>query len=241
MAIQGSEVEPLIGLAELARREGDFSGADAFYRQALSREADNQDALWGRIQLHRQWRGPRQAEQVYWRYSAAQRARVAPLRRAWLREQSVEQLARARASGDSAAVSSALEELLRYPPLSPWQRLDAAEAMIELVDSERADQYMAKTPGVSGGAEGVFAYALYLSARGRSGLAIEQLRSIPRARRSNAMRSNLLRLEFAQAVAGLPVDDRQGRLQSLQALEERYRDDADTQLSLAEMWWQEGE
>ena len=241
LAIEGSEVEPLIGLAELARREGDFSGADAFYRQALSHEADNQDALWGRIQLHRQWRGPRQAEQVYWRYSAAQRARVAPLRRAWLREQSVEQLARARESGDRAAVSSALEELLRYPPLSPWQRLDAAEAMIELGDSERADQYMAKTPGVSGDAEGVFAYALYLSARGRPGLAIEQLRSIPRARRSNAMRSNLLRLEFAQAVAGLPVDDRQGRLQSLQALEERYRDDADTQLSLAEMWWQEGE
>jgi len=241
LSIQSAEVEPLIGLADLSRGEGDFAAADTFYRQALSQEPLNTDALWGRIQLHRQWRGHDQAEQLYRRYSVEQQASVAELRTAWRRQQSAELLAQARASGDPVALASALDALLEYPPLSPWQRLDAAQAMVELGDSGRADQYMAQTPRVSGDAEGIFAYALYLSSRGQRAQAVEQLRSIPKARRSDAMRSNLLRMEFEQAVAGLPSDDRQNRLQQLQDLEDQYKDSPDTRLSLAQMWWREGE
>ncbi len=241
LSIQSAEVEPLIGLADLSRGEGDFAAADTFYRQALSQEPLNTDALWGRIQLHRQWRGHDQAEQLYRRYSVEQQASVAELRTAWRRQQSAELLAQARASGDPVALASALDALLEYPPLSPWQRLDAAQAMVELGDSGRADQYMAQTPRVTGDAEGIFAYALYLSSRGQRAQAVEQLRSIPKARRSDAMRSNLLRMEFEQAVAGLPSDDRQNRLQQLQDLEDQYKDSPDTRLSLAQMWWREGE
>ncbi|WP_161624246.1 cellulose synthase subunit BcsC-related outer membrane protein [Spongiibacter marinus] len=241
LSIQRAEVEPLIGLADLSRGEGDFAAADTFYRQVLSREALNTDALWGRIQLHRQWRGHDQAEQLYRRYSVEQQASVAELRTAWWRQQSAELLVQARASGDPVAVASALDALLEYPPLSPWQRLDAAQAMVELGDSGRADQYMAQTPRVSGDAEGIFAYALYLSSRGQRAQAVEQLRSIPKARRSDAMRSNLLRMEFEQAVAGLPGDDRQNRLQQLQDLQGQYKDSPDTRLRLAQMWWREGE
>ncbi len=235
-----SALEPLLRLAEIARRQADPAGAERYFQQVLQRDSLNVDALWGRIQLARESGGERAAERQYERYSLAQRRQLMELRRAYQSQTLAAQLRAATAAGRREDMAAIVEQLLSVKPRSPWLQSEVAQAMAALGEVGRADRYMADAARADSSDDMAFAHALYLSGRGQRREAIALLQSIPAGQRSASMQANLQRLQFDEASSELASSDAERRKQ-LRELAQRFGDDPVARLRIARLWLDAGD
>ena len=187
IATDPSEVTAQVLLGEMLLANGDPRGAEAAYRMALRRQADNPDAIRGLVgALAAQGRGDEALEFAN-RLNTEQQAKAGGINK--LRgEAQAAQARAAEARGDLGAARSLFEDALLNNPDDPWLRLDLARIYVRqgAVGNARSmmDGLLATHPDMT---DALYASAL-LSAETQdwpAGLA--QLDRIPAAQRTPAM------------------------------------------------------
>ncbi|AQH01282.1 cellulose synthase [Burkholderia sp. KK1] len=187
IATNPSDVTAQVLLGEMLLANGDPRGAEAAYRMALRRQADNPDAIRGLVgALAAQGRGDEALEFAN-RLNTEQQAKAGGINK--LRgEAQAAQARAAEARGDLGAARSLFEDALLNNPDDPWLRLDLARIYVRqgAVGNARSmmDGLVAAHPDMT---DALYASAL-LSAETKDWAAgLAQLERIPAAQRTSAM------------------------------------------------------
>ncbi|NKI17842.1 tetratricopeptide repeat protein [Spongiibacter sp. KMU-166] len=233
--------EPFVVLGEIAWAQQDFNGAEAFYYEALRRDPYSEAALWGRVQMRYEKSGFNAAQALVNSYGPAERKAIASSWAGLKRDNAIQHLEKIRRSGSTAQIASAIDNVIAQEPLSAWQRSDVVEAMQQIGQAERADQYMERWASRDRSPEMQFAYALYLSKRGEELMAIAVLERIPESRRSDAMNNNLARLQLNAELNRTADIDNESEIEAIARLEERFAGQDGPLLRVANRWFDVGE
>ena len=145
-------------------------------------------------------------------------------------------------NGKITEANMILERLLSAPPESPWLRSEIADSLRLMGKTERANTLM-QIWSKEVSAEMSFAYALYLARYGETAEAIAQLVGIPERDRSDAMVSNLNRLEKNQAFETLAIlvkNDSVAAIKNIDRLKVKYVSNIDLMLLLIDFQFQLG-
>ena len=187
IAMNPRQVQGPISLADLQAAQGQFDSAETTYRQALSLDAGNPDALRGLVSVLAQNGKLGESQRLIDGLSDAQRERLGDLRvlRAAI---AVGQARDAERSGDLAGARKALEEAVRNDPQNVWARYDLAQVYLKSDASGKArqtiDEMLKANPQR---AEALYASALFSSRLGEWQSAQRSLAQVPAAQRSAAM------------------------------------------------------
>lgn len=187
IAMNPRQVQGPISLADLQAAQGQFDSAETTYRQALSLDAGNPDALRGLVSVLAQNDKLGESQRLIDGLSDAQRERLGDLRvlRAAI---AVGQARDAERSGDLAGARKALEEAVRNDPQNVWARYDLAQVYLKSDASGKArqtiDEMLKANPQR---AEALYASALFSSRLGEWQSAQRSLAQVPTAQRSAAM------------------------------------------------------
>lgn len=145
--------------------------------------------------------------------------------------------------GDTVTANTIVDTLLSDPPTSPWLRSDIADSLHLIGQEQRADKQMQIWSIETPTPEMKFAYALYLARHGNTPEAINQLTAISKEKRSDAMTSNLNRLEMSQTFGSLYVlakDDPDAAEREIERLKIKYSSNPDATMSLIDIQYQLG-
>lgn len=187
IAMNPRQVQGPVSLADLQAAQGQFDSAETTYRQALSLDAGNPDALRGLVSVLAQNGKLGESQRLIDGLSDAQRERLGDLRvlRAAI---AVGQARDAERSGDLAGARKALEEAVRNDPQNVWARYDLAQVYLKSDASGKArqtiDEMLKANPQR---AEALYASALFSSRLGEWQSAQRSLAQVPAAQRSAAM------------------------------------------------------
>ncbi|MBG8561471.1 BCSC C-terminal domain-containing protein [Pseudomonas qingdaonensis] len=187
IAMNPRQVQGPVSLADLQAAQGQFDSAETTYRQALSLDAGNPDALRGLVSVLAQNGKLGESQRLIDGLSDAQRERLGDLRvlRAAI---AVGQARDAERSGDLAGARKALEEAVRNDPQNVWARYDLAQVYLKSDASGKArqtiDEMLKANPQR---AEALYASALFSSRLGEWQSAQRSLAQVPTAQRSAAM------------------------------------------------------
>ena len=187
IAMNPRQVQGPVSLADLQAAQGQFDSAETTYRQALSLDAGNPDALRGLVSVLAQNGKLGESQRLIDGLSDAQRERLGDLRvlRAAI---AVGQARDAERSGDLAGARKALEEAVRNDPQTVWARYDLAQVYLKSDASGKArqtiDEMLKANPQR---AEALYASALFSSRLGEWQSAQRSLAQVPTAQRSAAM------------------------------------------------------
>lgn len=187
IAMNPRQVQGPVSLADLQAAQGQFDSAETTYRQALSLDAGNPDALRGLVSVLAQNGKLGESQRLIDGLSDAQRERLGDLRvlRAAI---AVGQARDAERSGDLAGARKALEEAVRNDPQDVWARYDLAQVYLKSDASGKArqtiDEMLKANPQR---AEALYASALFSSRLGEWQSAQRSLAQVPAAQRSAAM------------------------------------------------------
>ena len=179
-------------MAELLRRQGKQREAEGYYREALTRDPTNKDALAGLYQvLTAQGRDVR-SEPLLANIDPTTRNRI----QAGASQDIAEKL-RVQAKGLEKSAPERAEALLRQAmqtdPSSPWIRYDLATLLARLGRVTEAQPLIDELIA-TGRPESIFAAAVYYSEQRRTGEAVALLDQIPANQRSakmNTLRNDL--------------------------------------------------
>jgi cellulose synthase operon protein C len=174
-------------MADLLRRQGKQREAEGYYRDALSRDPTNKDALAGLYQvLTAQGRDVR-GEALLANIDATTRNRI----QSDAAQQTAERL-RVQAKGLENSVPDRAEALYRQAlqadPSSPWIRYDLAKQLARMGRVAEAQPLIDELIA-SGRPESLFAAAVYYSEQQRTGEAVALIDQIPANQRSAKMNS----------------------------------------------------
>ncbi|MFM0322514.1 cellulose biosynthesis protein BcsC [Caballeronia glebae] len=187
IAIDPSDVTAQVLLGEMLLANGDARGAEAAYRMALRRQADNPDAIRGLVgALAAQGRGDEALEFAN-RLNTEQQAKAGGINK--LRgEAQAAQARAAEARGDLGAARSLFEDALLNNPDDPWLRLDLARIYVRqgAVGNARSmmDGLLATHPDMT---DALYASALLSAETQDWSAGLAQLERIPSAQRTSAM------------------------------------------------------
>ncbi|MCO7506917.1 MULTISPECIES: cellulose biosynthesis protein BcsC [unclassified Pseudomonas] len=187
IAMNPRQVQGPVSLADLQAAQGQFDSAETTYRQALSLDAGNPDALRGLVSVLAQNGKLGESQRLIDGLSDAQRERLGDLRvlRAAI---AVGQARDAERSGDLAGARKALEEAVSNDPQNVWARYDLAQVYLKSDASGKArqtiDEMLKANPQR---AEALYASALFSSRLGEWQSAQRSLAQVPTAQRSAAM------------------------------------------------------
>lgn len=251
-----------VAYAGWAEAQGRSADALDYYRQALRRDAESSSALRGSFRLREQAAGRVAALAWLESLTANQRRILAPQRDAIELAMHLAELEALAVNADANPeqvvdrAKALLAATQQGATLSPWQRRDLAMTLREAGEPEWADRLMAgwaeadgpggeDAPTPTPNNEMLFAYALYLSSSGELPAARDVLSRVPEAERSAAMTRSLTRWQIDLAFDHLSVP-REGSLtgaqrRQLDQLEQRYVDEEEAQLRIAEIWLAAGE
>lgn len=229
-------------LAELALVQKDETQALRYYNIALSKNRVDETALRGWFNLQISFYGEEKAlEKGHQLSSGAQKVlaeRFHDIEISLL----MSTLTVVMNNGDIDQANVILEQLVSDPPASPWQRSEVADYLRLTGQTERADKQML-TWSKEATAEMSFAYALYLARYGKTSDAIAQLTAISESNRSDAMVSNLNRLEQNQTFGALYIlakRDPVAAEKEIARLKTKYASNPDAMLSLIDIQFQLG-
>ncbi|OEF27291.1 hypothetical protein A1QC_06510 [Vibrio rumoiensis 1S-45] len=229
-------------LAELALAQKQYSQADKHYLMALKQEPLNETALRGRMDIRVEQKGDMAAYKFAQGYTPAQRRIVQDKISGLYSAALLADVHQALAVGDNYVATIKLNELLKNPPTSPWDRADIADALQTTGDPVRANQLM-KQWSQNKDPETQFAYALYLSRHGQTDQAINVLQGIPAKQRSQSVQNNLVRLKvdlaFEQLSALMQTDPDAAKGKIDQMLAE-YQGQPQAEVRLIEMEYKLG-
>ena len=174
-------------MADLLRRQGKQREAEGYYRDALSRDPTNKDALAGLYQvLTAQGRDVR-GEALLANIDATTRNRI----QSDAAQQTAERL-RVQAKGLENSAPDRAEALYRQAlqadPSSPWIRYDLAKQLARMGRVAEAQPLIDELIA-SGRPESLFAAAVYYSEQQRTGEAVALIDQIPANQRSAKMNS----------------------------------------------------
>lgn len=129
IASKPRQVEAYVALGSLQAEQGQLDNAQATYRQALSLESDNPEALLGLVTVLSQSGQASQGVRLIEGLSPAQQKRLGDLRplRAAV---AVGQAKNAERSGDLKGAIAAQGEAVRNDPQNPWVRFDLARLYV---------------------------------------------------------------------------------------------------------------
>ncbi|WP_175942072.1 cellulose synthase subunit BcsC-related outer membrane protein [Caballeronia sp. BCC1704] len=187
IAIDPSDVTAQVLLGEMLLANGDPRGAEAAYRMALRRQADNPDAIRGLVgALAAQGRGD-EALAFANKLNTEQQAKAGGINT--LRGQAQAAQARAaEARGDLGAARSLFEDALLNMPDDPWLRLDLARIYVRqgAVGNARSmmDGLLATHPDMT---DALYASALLSAETQDWSAGLAQLDRVPQAKRTSAM------------------------------------------------------
>ncbi|MDR5857651.1 cellulose synthase subunit BcsC-related outer membrane protein [Caballeronia sp. LZ062] len=187
IAINPSDVTAQVLLGEMLLANGDPRGAEAAYRMALRRQADNPDAIRGLVgALAAQGRGDEALEFAN-RLNTEQQAKAGGINT--LRGQAQAAQARAaEARGDLGAARSLFEDALLNLPDDPWLRLDLARIYVRqgAVGNARSmmDGLLAAHPDMT---DALYASALLSAETQDWSAGLAQLDRVAQAQRTSAM------------------------------------------------------
>ena len=223
IAVNPSDVTAQTLLGETLLASGDARGAEAAYRMALRRQADNPDAIRGLVgALAAQGRGDEALEFAN-RLNAEQQAKAGGINK--LRgEAQAAQARAAEARGDLGSARSLFEDALLNNPDDPWLRLDLARIYVRqgAVANARSmmDGLLATHPDMT---DALYASALLSAETQDWSAGLAQLERIPVAQRTTAMTALQHRLWVHQqadlAVRQARAGQRQQAFATLQAAE----------------------
>ena len=229
-------------LAELALVQKDETQALRYYNIALSKNRVDETALRGWFNLQISSYGEEKAvEKGHQLSSGAQRVLAERFHEIEI-SLLMSTLTIAMNNGDIDQANVILEQLVSDPPASPWQRSEVADSLRLTGQTERADKQML-TWSKEATAEMSFAYALYLARYGKTSDAIAQLTAISESNRSDAMVSNLNRLEQNQTFGALYIlakRDPVAAEKEIDRLKTKYASNPDAMLSLIDVQFQLG-
>ncbi|MEL0628827.1 cellulose synthase subunit BcsC-related outer membrane protein [Psychromonas aquatilis] len=196
--LQPDTVNAYNALAELAFIQKQYSVAEKYYLITLKKQPLNKNALIGRIDIREEQQNKLAAYRFSQGYSAAQRKVVRSQIGALYSDVLLADLKQALAENNYQTATDKVNQLLKNPPSSVWDKADIAYALQTMGEATRADRLMKqwssnKDPNFQ------FAYALYLSRYGETETAIEVLQAIPPKQRTTAMQNNLDRLSLSLA------------------------------------------
>jgi tetratricopeptide (TPR) repeat protein len=179
-------------LADLLRRQGKQREAEGYYRDALSRDSTNKDALAGLYQVVTAQGRDVRGEPLLANIDATTRNRI----QSDAAQQAGERL-RVQAKGLESSAPDRAEALYRQAmqadPSSPWIRYDLAKQLARMGKVAEA-QPLIDDLIASGRPESLFAAAVYYSEQQRTGEAVALLDQIPanqRSARMNSLRNDL--------------------------------------------------
>ncbi len=187
IAVDPSDVTAQVLLGEMLLANGDPRGAEAAYRMALRRQADNPDAIRGLVgALAAQGRGD-EALAFANKLNTEQQAKAGGI--STLRGQAQAAQARAaEARGDLGAARSLFEDALLNMPDDPWLRLDLARIYVRqgAVGNARSmmDGLLATHPDMT---DALYASALLSAETQDWSAGLAQLDRVPQAKRTSAM------------------------------------------------------
>lgn len=187
IAIDPSDVTAQVLLGEMLLANGDPRGAEAAYRMALRRQADNPDAIRGLVgALAAQGRGD-EALAFANKLNTEQQAKAGGINT--LRGQAQAAQARAaEARGDLGAARSLFEDALLNMPDDPWLRLDLARIYVRqgAVGNARSmmDGLLATHPDMT---DALYASALLSAETQDWSAGLAQLDRVAQAKRTSAM------------------------------------------------------
>ncbi len=179
-------------LADLLRRQGKQREAEGYYRDALSRDPTNKDALAGLYQVVTAQGRDVRSEPLLANIDAATRNRI----QSDAAQQTGERL-RVQAKGLESSAPDRAEALYRQAmqadPSSPWIRYELAKQLARMGKVAEAQPLIDELIA-SGRPESLFAAAVYYSEQQRTGEAVALLDQIPanqRSARMNSLRNDL--------------------------------------------------
>ena len=187
IAVNPSDVTAQTLLGDMLLNNGDPRGAEAAFRMALRRQADNPDAIRGLVgALAAQGRGDEALEFAN-RLNAEQQAKAGGINT--LRgEAQAAQARTAEARGDLGAARSLFEDALLNLPDDPWLRLDLARIYVRqgAVGNARSmmDGLVAAHPEMT---DALYASALLAAETQDWSTGLAQLERVPAAQRTPAM------------------------------------------------------
>ncbi|WP_250500894.1 cellulose synthase subunit BcsC-related outer membrane protein [Caballeronia sp. GAWG1-5s-s] len=187
IAIDPSDVTAQVLLGEMLLANGDPRGAEAAYRMALRRQADNPDAIRGLVgALAAQGRGD-EALAFANKLNAEQQAKAGGINTLRGQAQAAQGRA-AEARGDLGAARSLFEDALLNMPDDPWLRLDLARIYVRqgAVGNARSmmDGLLATHPDMT---DALYASALLSAETQDWSAGLAQLDRVAQAKRTSAM------------------------------------------------------
>ncbi|MBV6288885.1 cellulose synthase subunit BcsC-related outer membrane protein [Pseudomonas aegrilactucae] len=237
IAMNPRQVQGHISLADLQAAQGQFDTAEVTYRQALSLDAGNPDALRGLVSVLAQNGKLSESQRLIDGLSDAQRQRLGDLRvlRAAIAVGQARDLER---SGDLAGARKALEEAVRNDPQNVWARYDLAQLYLKADAPGKArqtiDDMLKANPQR---AEALYASALFASRLGEWQSTQRSLAQIPVAQRTAAMQAlaeeTELRLLASEAASLAKQGQRQQAMKLLQRAEPGAANNPDMLSALA--------
>ncbi len=229
-------------LAELALAQKDEEQALRYYNTALRKNRLDETALRGWFNLQLSFYGGEKALEKGRDLSSRQQRILAERFHEVEISLLMAEVTVAINKGDTERAKTILDKLVIDPPISPWQRSEVADSLRLTGQTQRADKLMSAW-SKNGTAEMSFAYALYLARYGKTSEAIAQLTAISEDNRSDAMVSNLNRLEQNQTFGALYIlakDDPDAAEKEIRRLKVKYASNPDAMLSLIEVQFQLG-
>ncbi|KDM89998.1 cellulose synthase subunit BcsC-related outer membrane protein [Photobacterium galatheae] len=231
-------------LAALLLAQQKFEAADQAYQQALQRDAGNETALRGRVNVREAQGGLRAAIAFVEGLSPRQRHLLSERLSEMKTQLAVQQLNQALVSQDLPAAERYANELLTLNPTSAWQRRDIADALVAVGKRAQADRLMRHWSAATTDPEMQFAYALYLAQADQLSEAVTVLSRVPISQRTDAMQRNLTRLQLNQSLSDI-ADRYQTHPEvvrsQLNALSQQYADQPEVLTRLAVVWADLGE
>ncbi len=229
-------------LAELALVQEDEDQALHYYNTALSKNRFDETALRGWFNLQLSFYGGEKALDEGHKLSSRQQRILAERFHEVEISLLMTKLTAAMNEGDIEQAKIILDQLVLDPPVSPWSRSEVADSLRLTGQISRADEQMLAWSKEET-AEMSFAYALYLARYGKTSEAIAQLTAISEDNRSDAMVSNLNRLEQNQTFGALYIlakDDPDAAEKEIRRLKVKYASNPDAMLSLIDAQFQLG-
>jgi cellulose synthase operon protein C len=197
--------------AEIARRRGNLTQAEALYRQVLRREPDNVAAMQGLYQILQSSGRGAEAETL-----AARLRRLSP---AFVQQTAGSDfLARADRTLNLDDRITLLRQGMETQPRDPWLRLHLAQALVQAGNRAEAQDVMAPllSPELHASIAELQAGIYFANQNGDVTTVRQLLDRLPRGGRTPDIQRIAARAEDQQLVADAPIDGPEARLYFLQ-------------------------
>lgn len=213
------QAEGYIALGAVQAEQNQLSNAESSYRQAITLDNSNPDALLGLITVMAQNGQASQAMQMVERLSSTQRERLGDLRPLQAAV-AVGKAKNAARNGDLKSAITAQQEAVRNEPKNPWINYDLALYYLQGKSTDKARQTMADLLKVSSqDPEALYASALMSSQLGEWPAAQNTLDRIPFNQRTAPMQQLANEVQVQSLVAQATALVKQGdRAQALTLL-----------------------